>query len=278
MIPSGRLNGYSVNTLRDVLVSSADADSTRHLEKVGKKLDDTKSEINKMVKRVNPGYAAPGSVSDIPLNPRVEDWEDKIPFWRKQRWMELRYGSRGPVTLDSCIASAFLEDEFGQAVSDEVRDAIYKDVRGFFADAYSDPGTRGKLGPYDKTGFRISEAFRFEIEGKYPFLRLCEGHWKVAQLWKNTWTSWAKNHVDPIIIHSDDENKVAIGKKRANTDDKDPGPSKKAKGKDVDRGQAPTDPPYKSRPKPIKTNAKAARVSRLIYICLHLYAHQKFTE
>jgi len=31
MIPSGRLNGYSVNTLRDVLVSSADADSTRQL-------------------------------------------------------------------------------------------------------------------------------------------------------------------------------------------------------------------------------------------------------
>jgi len=28
MIPSGRLNGYSVNTIRDVLVSSADADST----------------------------------------------------------------------------------------------------------------------------------------------------------------------------------------------------------------------------------------------------------
>jgi len=28
MIPSGRLNGYSVNTLRDVLVSSTDADST----------------------------------------------------------------------------------------------------------------------------------------------------------------------------------------------------------------------------------------------------------
>jgi len=28
MIPSGRLNGYSVNTLKDVLVSSADADST----------------------------------------------------------------------------------------------------------------------------------------------------------------------------------------------------------------------------------------------------------
>jgi len=30
MIPSGRLNGYSVNTLRDVLVSSADADSTEY--------------------------------------------------------------------------------------------------------------------------------------------------------------------------------------------------------------------------------------------------------
>jgi len=29
MIPSGRLNGYSVNTIRDVLVSSADADSTQ---------------------------------------------------------------------------------------------------------------------------------------------------------------------------------------------------------------------------------------------------------
>jgi len=34
MIPSGRLNGYSVNTLRDVLVSSADADSTLPVEQV----------------------------------------------------------------------------------------------------------------------------------------------------------------------------------------------------------------------------------------------------
>ena len=40
MIPSGRLNGYSVNTLRDVLVSSTNTDSTdrgaRRLEKEGR--------------------------------------------------------------------------------------------------------------------------------------------------------------------------------------------------------------------------------------------------
>ena len=40
MIPSGRLNGYSVNTLRDVLVSSADADSTDGGRAVGEEAQD----------------------------------------------------------------------------------------------------------------------------------------------------------------------------------------------------------------------------------------------
>lgn len=211
-----------------------------------------------MVHRLTPGYAAPGSVSHIPLNPRGSDWASKIPFWSKAAWKELKKKSKEPVRLDSSIASAFLEDEHGHAVSDEVLKSVYKDVRGFFADKYSDPETRGDLGPRDKIGLRIGEEFRVLFEGKYPWLRLCDGHWKVQQLWTNVWSSWHTNQKLRSTPTSDDDKKVSIGVKRCATDEDDDVteiPAKRikengnenGKGKGVDRPQVPT---TSAQPKP----------------------------
>ena len=228
-----------------------------------------------MVHRLTPGYAPPGSVSHIPLNPRADNWEHRIPFWSKSAWNALKYsGAKKAQHADSSISSAFLEDEFGHTVPEEVRKSVYKDVRGFFLDKSKNPETRDELGPQDQIGLRLSEEFRIQLEGKYPWLRLCDGHWKVAQLWTNVWTSWASNHPSSTPA-SDNEKKPTTGIKRGNTDDDDlpDTPSKKVKkdkGKNVDRLQVQT---TKSRPKSTKIIAKLPTVSISFprYRCLHTH-------
>jgi len=49
MIPSGRLNDYSVNTIRDVLVSSANADSTPHLTRFKPREREGLTEIDQLL-------------------------------------------------------------------------------------------------------------------------------------------------------------------------------------------------------------------------------------
>jgi hypothetical protein len=234
-----------------------------------------------MVNRITPGYAAPSSVSHIPLNPSKDDWAHKIPYWTKKAWTELKY-SRDAGNLTTSVSTAFLEDEFGNTVPEGVRDAVYKDVRGFFLDKSQDPDTRDKLGPREQIGFELAEAFRITLEGKYPWLRLCDGHWKVSQLWTNVWSSWSSNHASPRSSPtSDEDKKINIGNKRDHTDDSDTSdPSIKKikidKGKGVDKGNgvdklptpvpAPVPAPKNSRPKPTlkKIVAKVPGVSILI--------------
>ncbi|KAF9786265.1 hypothetical protein BJ322DRAFT_1108124 [Thelephora terrestris] len=235
------------------------------VDNLGKKLDATTTNIEAMVNRITPGYAAPSSVSHIPLNPSKDDWAHKIPYWTKKAWTELKY-SRDAGNLTTSVSTAFLEDEFGNTVPEGVRDAVYKDVRGFFLDKSQDPDTRDKLGPREQIGFELAEAFRITLEGKYPWLRLCDGHWKVSQLWTNVWSSWSSNHASPRSSPtSDEDKKINIGNKRDHTDDSDTSdPSIKKikidKGKGVDKGNgvdklptpvpAPVPAPKNSRPKP----------------------------
>ena len=186
-----------------------------------------------------------------------------------QTWLEIKYGraNSGVATLDSPIATLFIEDEFGKPVSQEVLDALHRDIRGFWADKLADPKARSQLGPSNAIGFQISEEFRILLEGKYPWLRLCEGHWKVTQLWKSNWTSWARNHhIDgPPLPTSDAEG--SVGGKRHSTDEEgNPGPLKKHKGKEVERGKPLTPSFHPPRPKAQKIRAKAAKVSNSISI------------
>ena len=261
----------------------------RVVEKVAKKFDDTKATIETMVNRLTPGYAPPGSVSHIPLNPKAQDWASRIPFWNKGAWKALKKKSNGPIRLDSSVASAFLEDENGCAVSDDVLKAVYKDVRGFFADKYNNPETRGELGPREKVGLQTSEQFHILLEGKYPWLRLCDGHWKVNQLWTNVWSSWAANHQKARSTPTtDNDKKFSIGVKRRTTDDDEDiteTPAKKTKkdqGKGVDRPQVSTSttvPPSTTRPKPtMKTTAKLPTVSTSFSHPYHFHTHERYLE
>ena len=234
---------------------------------LAEKVDATKEDVKKMIWKlsIDTGVEIPGiRSSNIPLNPKKEDYPG-LRYWNSAPWRTIRAGS-GRLNVGAPILSLFLEDEFGRAVSDEIKAQLFGDMQGFWRDLPED-----KRLPYTQLGYQTKEAFRTLLEGKYPFLRLCEGHWKVNQLWVNYFknptppssSNGSKNKAPnpikedtPIDVSSSDISDTSIlGPKRGHQDitDSEVGPSKKHKGKGVEF--------HPLRPKPKKISAKMARVS-----------------
>ena len=144
------------------------------------------------------------------------------------------------------------------------------DARGFWFDKFADPETRPLLGPRNKIGFQMSEDFRVTLEGKYPWLRLCEASWKVAQVWQTGWSSWASTYCPANVSDNDSDTDAAVvvGVKRSHTDEGDhprlvSKKSRKGKERAVEEDQVPKSDPRPPRPKPTKRGAKVATVSDL---------------
>ena len=143
---------------------------------------------------------------------------------------------------DSPVLGAFLEDEFGRPIPKGVQKSLCGDAAAFWEDmirAGEMPTT------FYKTGLARREEFRALLEHKYPWLRLCEGHWKVYQLWVNYFPGWKSNRFprdDPPVASNnrDDGSLTTIdtpgredttGPKREREDVMDTIPSKRHKGK-----------------------------------------------
>ena len=77
-------------------------------------------------------------------------------------------------------------------------DEIKEEVRGDLFSYWNDLNDAGELPKnYKELGFRRREDFRKMMEGKFPWLHLCKGHWKAQQLWINHFSSWKKSHLPP---------------------------------------------------------------------------------
>jgi hypothetical protein len=188
--------------------------------------------------------------------------------------------------VDSPILSLFFEDESGSPVSDEVKDQVRGDLTAYWLDMVKEGETPCH---YKGLGFKRREHYRKTMEEKYPWLRLCEGHWKVKQIWINYWKKSrvpaandkchtpieiSSNTEDstpvpvPIEVSSDEDGAASTGSKRGrsaeNSLDSDIS-SKRHKGKGKDVGATPAFHPPKPQPKK-KIAPKIGRVSRC-----HLY-------
>lgn len=165
------------------------------LEGINNKVDETREDVRKMVDHISTNFAGeiPGiKTSGIPLNPKRDNFP--LPkFWNQDAWKSIRGGSKIK-NFDSPILSLFLENEFGKPLSDEVKEEVRGDIFGYWNDAY-DAGE--VLKNYKDLGLRRKEDFRKTMEGKFPWLRLCEGHWKAKQLWINYFSSWKKTRLPP---------------------------------------------------------------------------------
>lgn len=245
---------------------------------------------------ITSGVPIPGvDTSGIPLNPRHEDFKG-VRFWFNGPWQAVC--NRATVKDANCsILSLFMEDEFGKGISGEIKTALHGDLGAYWNDI-RDSGER--LPNYSGLGLRRKEDFRMKFESMYPWLRLCEGHWKVNQLWINYFGLWKKrvltvsNSVPssssssssntknksaipnnskentPIKVSSD-PNDVSTSFKRRHEDNQDTeaGSAKRHKGKGKEVKIFDFHPP---RPQPKKTNAKIAKVSIFVLLFCRISA------
>lgn len=218
---------------------------------------------------------------DIPLNPIAENYTG-VRYWDQERWLEIRGGGHNSPDLDSPVWSLWMEDSFGDPVPQGVRTNIREDVFAYWNDMVTAKDIP-KL--YAEAGFEAKEAFRITMEGKYNWLRLCAGHWKVRQLWMNCYRGWKKSYLKALaaasnvaipptpvdqagpegsvvieIISSDDDGRVG-SKRRHEGDDLRARSSKKQKGKEVPKSNFHPTPPLAKKPK-----AKLARVSTSLFL------------
>lgn len=243
------------------------------LEGLSRKIDESRDDIKNLIKHVSinvVGAPIPRikkvKTSDIPLNPRREDYIN-VKYWSQEPWSEVRRGTSTNDT-DSPIFSSFMEDEFGNSISKGVKSAVIDDVKGFWTDMYN---TTGPPKPFTQTGLTTKENFRTRMEGRYPWLRLCEAHWKVNQLWINYFTTWkptttpggtptgGKNIPVPVIELETSDSDASIGSKRGREDAEQMIPSKKLKERQIEK---PAPRPAQKQPK--KSRAKVAKVRSTI--------------
>ena len=247
----------------------------RLLASLSKKIDESRDDIKNLVKHISinvvkapiPGIKK-GKISDIPLNPTQEDYPG-VRYWNQKPWQAVRRGLSENDTA-SPIFSSFMEDEYGQSISAGIKSAVFDDVKSFWVDMHDSIGSPKS---FSKTGLMTKEKFRNHMEGKYPWLRLCEAHWKVNQLWINYFTMWKPNPspktspdrdgVHTIEIGTSDSD-ISIGSKRGREDVVHATASKKLKGKQVEQ---PVSRP--THPQPKKLKAKVAKVSLLHMLVEH---------
>lgn len=235
-------------------------------------------EIKDMVQQLQVSIAG----GETPLSPKVLRREDfRTRYWNVASWREKRNnGKIKDSDINAPIFSIFMEDEFGVLVSDEVKDEVLDTLQSYWIDVH-DSGEL--ICNWKETGFRRKEDFLATMERKFPWLRLCEGHWKTKQLWINYFGRWKRSPSNkqspvpgdsrdtkkkdsppherqetPIDISSDVSNGLASLKHgRDGDEDCEPAPSKRHKGKEREAAPSTFHPP---RPQPKKTKAKLGKV------------------
>ena len=251
------------------------------LENLGEIVQKTGVDFRKMIQHISTKFVGqiPGAdPSDIPLNPKRADYKDVV-YWARKPWMSIR--NRTTVkTMDAPVLKLFLEDEFGNPMPEDIKDEVLKDTRGFWKDELT-AGRGEMLTCYSDLGFKMRNDFRVLLEGKYPWLRLCDGHWKVYQLWINYFSSWKDTNMpSSAIVISSDEGEGEDGKgssadgKRSQENNED-GPTGAKRGRENDnegadpskrhkgKGKAAVTPDFHPpKPKRGKVKANVAKVSK----------------
>lgn len=246
---------------------------------IGEDIQQTRGYVKKMVKKISIKFVGqiPGvDTSDIPLHPKKANYPN-VQFWKRGSWLSIR-NNTAVKNSDAPVLKLFMEDEFGNDIPDDIRDELLNDMKGFWNDKLASE-VAYQLKPYSKLGMEMRNAFRVALEGKYPWLRLCYGHWKAYQLWVNYFSSWARSHLpsaSPIVISDDSDNCEIIGDQEDDDDkpssagskcgredsEEEPRSPKKHKGKAREVASPVSHP---QRPKPKKTKVKVARVSNTLF-------------
>ena len=154
----------------------------------------TRDDVKRITEHITTGVASSPindlttNLGEIPLNPRKENYE-KLTWWDPDRWQAIRGGlePRGDGG-SGAIINMFMEDENGDPISEGIKKALRSDAHAYWNELLE---TNPKdVRNYSELGLQRKEHFRNTFEAKYPWLRLCSGHWKVDHVWMGYFGSW----------------------------------------------------------------------------------------
>ena len=206
---------------------------------------DTKDDVQKIAEHIAANLTGeiPGiGTFGIPLNPLQTNYS-RVKFWPQSAWQEIKNGAKVNA-VDAPVLTLFFEDEFGERVSPGIGEEVRGDLTAYWIDMLKD----GELPlHYSGLGLKRREDFRKTMEDKYPWLRLCEGHWKVRQIWVNY---YRKGRILAIINNDPTlkEKFAAVADAQyieisSDTEDAQPAQKKKAVKKAVIKKTVVTPPP-----------------------------------
>ena len=118
--------------------------------------------------------------------PGVQSWfEDIYKGRRKAGKNGIDEGNPGK--SKGSILSSFMEDENGDEIPERERDAARATAKGFFnllLQTSRAPSVWGSL------AIDAQNEYLYIMESSYPFLRLCDSHWKAKRIATNSYSQW----------------------------------------------------------------------------------------
>jgi hypothetical protein len=227
------------------------------------RVDATRTDVQQLLARAVP-RAAEEDDGDIPLHPQRQNYE-LIQHWEAGLYNQLRHTKKkgkskastpDGADLDDPITSLFMEDQNGVVISPSRRRKLKTDARVFWQSKYN----KGEpLNNFKNIDLGHRDDFRAFMEKAHPWLRLCENHWKVDQIWIDNFSQWKP--ATPLKDGVKKEVTVKRGRSESIEDDQleddQPGPSlKKSKAMATEKPAVP-------RPKPKHTKS-IVKVSTLL--------------
>lgn len=242
------------------------------VEKLANKIDRTRSDIKKIaanMPRQTPGpveemdhMTTPSQASPtIPSSLKKKDFP-KVKHWTPDTWRTLRH-RKGDTRLEQATGvptlCQFWEDELGEIIPSARRGAVTRAAQAFWQQKHN-AGVR--LDTLTNIGLDLLTDFRNTMENEFPWLRLCDDHWKADQLWINHFSNWTPAVANSSTPAQAPQNVAGVAslKREHPTEQVKPGPSKRPKTADKENS------PRVSRPKPKKTGAKVSLLIHDIYI------------
>jgi hypothetical protein len=202
-----------------------------------------------------------------------------VVFWYEDKYNILRKGGkRGGEDepeehVTGSVLSSYMEQEDGNGVPKSTRNAARKRARAVFLSLLKDgtaPSTWGSA-PFDVQLKLIST-----LETEFPFLRLCENHWKATMVATNSYSQWygsasgrkaaAKARREVINVDADADDDGEKSSNPAQTEDNDSRPSKRPRLAETQPPPHPrseeTQPTPPSRPIPKKIGPQRQKVRK----------------
>jgi hypothetical protein len=132
----------------------------------------------------------PADPSGIPLEPQQEDFPN-VNWWERGHFLKVRKPINAKDTdIDSPMISMFMEDRSGNSIPVDTKTALRSDLYAYWNDVYETHPN--DLRGYTGVGLQRRDHYRQTFEARYPWLRLCNGHWKVDQLWLSYFYTWKR--------------------------------------------------------------------------------------